>query len=302
MRYFQFSIILVLAAFALNACVDPDTTNLEIAGMFSGSSPRIKERFAQSQEYNNQHGFATIQAPVDHYNVYVHTDTHVRKTTRNIETFLTHLRNDTIAPLAIHLGDVIDAQTNWERMIHAYQDFPKNPNKYDTMMVAVGNHDIYFNQWEVFRGYFATASYYFIVQTPSNFRDIYFVIDSSEGTLGVDQMRWFKDLLKWSDTQDFRHKVVCTHTHLFKRDNSQTPATNYSLEETYELLDLFSKHHIEMYWCGHDHSREISRFRNVECITLGAMLDYATPAFYMIANMGDEIDYRFVQVDKYNNP
>jgi hypothetical protein len=32
------------------------------------------------------------------------------------------------------------------------------------------------------------------------------------------------------------------------------------------------------------------------------MLDYATPAFYMIANMGDEIDYRFVQVDKYNNP
>ena len=53
MRYFQFSIILVLAAFALNACVDPDTTNLEIAGMFSGSSPRIKERFAQSQEYNN---------------------------------------------------------------------------------------------------------------------------------------------------------------------------------------------------------------------------------------------------------
>ena len=86
MRYFQFSIILVLAAFALNACVDPDTTNLEIAGMFSGSSPRIKERFAQSQEYNNQHGFATIQAPVDHYNVYVDTDTHVRKTTRNIET------------------------------------------------------------------------------------------------------------------------------------------------------------------------------------------------------------------------
>ena len=47
----------------------PDT-RLDMVGMFAGSSPTIDERFEQSQQYNQQAGFATIQALTEEYHVY----------------------------------------------------------------------------------------------------------------------------------------------------------------------------------------------------------------------------------------
>ena len=282
----------LVALLAMTAC-GPDA-RLDIPGMFSGSSPKIDDRFEQSQEYNKQRGEIVIQAPVDNYRVYVCTDTHVTKTqvlwTKFIETY----RTDMLCPVAVHLGDIIDAQNYFDEMYNAFQDVPLNPLKKDTLMAVAGNHDIYFKQWSKFLEIFKTCCYYFIVKTPSGAKDLFICYDSADGTLGTKQLNWLRETLEWADKQNFRHIIGCTHTHLFKRDASQGHTSNYTLEETYALLNLLTKHNVKMVWSGHDHSREITKVKGMTCIVVDSMKDEDKKPFYMLVTMGDHIDYEFV--------
>ena len=287
----------ILMSLLLSAC-DPDSTNYDVIGMVAGSSPRIDLRFQDSQAYNEEHGFATIAAPAEDYHIYVCTDTHVDFSRNNWETFINAYRADTLCPVAIHLGDLINAQNHFQYMASALTDLPHNPAKPDTLMALVGNHDIYFNQWSEFLKYWHTGSYYFIVSTPSGQQDLFIVLDSSEGTMGSKQLAWLRDLLSWADTQTFRHRVVCTHTCFFKRDTSQGHTSNYSLEETYTLLNLFCQHQIEMIWTGHDHSREVTQIKSLTAIIVDSIEDKDETPFYMLVDMGQDIDYQFIAVQK----
>ena len=285
---------LFIACFAMTAC-GPDA-RLDMVGMFAGTSPTIDERFEQSQAYNQQHGFATLSAPADDYRVYVCTDTHVTKTQRNWTHFIETYRSDLLCPVAVHLGDVIDAQNHFDEMYSAYQAVPANPAKRDTLMAITGNHDIYFKQWHQFVELFKTCAYYFIVRTPSGAEDLFICYDSADGTVGSKQLAWLTKTLEWAEEQDFRHIVACTHTHFFKRDGSQGHTSNYTIEETYALLNLFSKHGVEMQWSGHDHAREITQVKGMTCIIVDSMKDEDKKPYYMLVTMGEKIGYEFISV------
>ena len=139
----------------MTGCVDPEKSTLDIAGMFNGSSVRVDQRFADSQAINAISGFATVKAHSETYRIFVHSDTHTTDSRNNLEYFIHQYRNALDCPVAIHLGDLTDAQNHWEFMKSAYTDIPQNPNKIggDTLFVALGNHDIYFGQWEKFKKY-----------------------------------------------------------------------------------------------------------------------------------------------------
>lgn len=274
---------------------------LDMVGMFAGTSPTIDERFEESKKYNDSHPFVTLQAPADEYHVYVCTDTHVTKTQNNWTYFIDTYRQDALCPVAVHLGDIIDAQNYFDDMYSAYEAVPHNPLKRDTLMAVAGNHDIYFKQWSEYIKYFKTCYYYFIVQTPSGHKDLFVVYDSADGTVGSKQLKWLKETLEWADKQLFRHIVACTHTHLFKRDSSQGHTSNYTLEETYALLNLLTKHGVEMVWSGHDHSREVTVVRDMTCIVLDSMKDENEHPYYMLVAMGDKIDYTFVHLPQLND-
>ena len=288
------SLFLVLGSI-FTAC-GPDT-RLDMVGMFAGTSPKIDERFTESQVYNNQHGFCTLQAPIEDYHVYVCTDTHITKTQKRWTNFIETYRQDMLCPVAVHLGDIIDAQNYFDEMYSAYQAVPANPAKVDTLMAIAGNHDIYFKQWPQFIELFKTCTYYFIVRTPSGARDLFICYDSADGTVGSKQLQWLTETLQWADTQDFRHIVACTHTHFFKRDYSQGHTSNYTIEETYALLNLFAKHGVEMVWSGHDHAREITKVKGMTCIVVDSMKDGDKNPFYMLVTMGKSISYEFIPVD-----
>ena len=283
---------LIVLASILTSC-GPDA-RLDLAGMFLGSSPKIDERFAESQVYNDSIGFATLQAPSEDYRVYVCTDTHIDTTQVRWTKFIESYRADTLCPVAIHLGDIIDAQNHFDEMYSAYQTVPKNPNKHDTLMAIAGNHDIYFKQWPQFIELFKTCTYYFIVCTPSGKQDLFICYDSADGTLGTKQLEWLKEKLQWAHTLSFRHIIGCTHTHLFKRDGSQGHTSNYTMEETYALLNLFSSHGVDMIWSGHDHAREITRVGGMTCIVVDSMEDDDKHPYYMLVTMGDAISYEFI--------
>ena len=290
------SLFLVLGSI-FTAC-GPDA-RLDMVGMFAGSSPTIDKRFEQSMEYNKQTGYATIQAPSDNYNVYVCTDTHIHHTRKRWEYFINAYRGDKLCPLAVHLGDIIDAITDFGYIEEALEPHPLTailPTKPDTLMAVCGNHDIYFKQWEQFIQTFKRSSYYFIVETPSGAKDLFVVYDSADGTIGSKQLQWLRETLVWAESQTFRHIIACTHTHFFKRDGSQGHTSNYTLEETYALLNLLTEHGVEMLWSGHDHSREITQVKDMTCIVVDSMKDEDKEPYYMLVSMGEKIDYEFVAV------
>lgn len=297
-KYSKISIVglsLIIVGFV--AC-GPDT-RLDMIGMISGTSPTIDKRVEESFKYNEQKGFVTLQAHAEEYHVYVCTDTHITDSRNRWEYFINTYRADELCPVALHLGDIIDAQTDFEYVQEALtlpRENSHNPQKHDTLMAVIGNHDIYFKQWPKYIAAFKTSTYYFIVQTPSGARDLYIITDSADGTIGRKQLKWLTETLQWADTQNFRHIIAASHTHFFKRDNSQTPSSNYNMEEAYTLLNLFASHGVEMLWSGHDHHREITEVKTLTSVVLDSMKDNDEHPFYMLVKMGEKIAYDFVAV------
>ena len=130
------------------------------------------------------------------------------------------------------------------------------------------------------------------------FRSCY---DSADGTLGTKQLAWLKETLEWADTQKFRHIIGCTHTHLFKRDGSQGHTSNYTIEETYALINLYASHGVDMIWSGHDHTREITQISGMTCIVVDSMKDEDKRPYYMLVTMGENIAYEFVPMFEMTN-
>ena len=260
------NILLPIIALLLCAC-NPDTWNLDVVGMVSGSSAGIDQRIDDSFRYNDEHGYPVIYATGESYNVFVATDTHVDRSRTNWKQFISDYHADPDCPLAIHLGDLINAQNHWDYMAEPLSDLPANPLKKDTLLAVAGNHDLYFNQWKEYVQRFKTSTYYAIVRTPAGKQDLYIFIDTGEGFLGKRQTEWLKSTLTWANSQGFRHITVCTHTHLFKRDSSQGHTSNMPLEETYALLHLLKQNNVAMFWCAHDHSREVTNLGNGTALT-----------------------------------
>ncbi|MDY2943769.1 MAG: metallophosphoesterase [Paludibacteraceae bacterium] len=296
--------------------------NYDMAGMFNGSSPEVSTRFEQSMAYNDSVGIPAVVVPTADYRVYVCTDSHIDSVPTNLTTFVQAAAADTLCPLAIHLGDLVNAQEHIPYAVSLLQGLPNllttnHSPLTTTLAITPGNHDIYFNQWDEWRGYFGTSVYWFYTMLPdSTILDRFICLDSAEGTLGTAQLQWLRELLTGdagvspagasplttnhlplTTNHPFRHTVVFTHTHLFKRDNSQGHTSNYAIEETYELTSLLEQGGVDMYWCGHDHSREITQYAGFTAIIVDAIEDHYPLAFYMIADFSDQINYRFIPMD-----
>jgi predicted phosphodiesterase len=294
----NFSIHLISCLLALVGSLTScgDEFRLDLIGNISGTSPRIDQRLADSEKYNAAHPFVTLQAPAEDYHVFVCSDTHVTTGIERWQYFVDAYRQDMLCPVAIHLGDVVDAKNHFDDVYNAFVAIPNNPLKHDTLMVVAGNHDICFSQWPAYLETFKTSTYYFIVQTPQGQQDLYIMFDSAEGTVGSKQLKWLEQTLEWAAGENFRHIIAGTHTHFSKRDNTQGVATNFAMEETYTLLNLFQSKGVDMVWTGHDHSREVTAYQNMVCIIVDSMKDDDKRPCYMVVNMGDKITYDFVAV------
>ncbi len=262
------------------------TPNLDIVGMFYGQSPRNDQRFDESMKINEENGYKTLDIVSDNYVVYVATDMHVDSTWRNTLAWAQAAEADADCPFALVLGDVINAQGNYPHFLEGMNPLTK------PWFCTAGNHDIYFGQWKEYMQYIGSSTYYFVAQTPSC-RDLYICLDTSDGTLGTKQLRWLGTLLEEKSKEDFRHIIVFTHTHMFKRDVSQGHTSNFSIEETYEITDLLSRYKVDWYISGHDHSREITDFKGVKYIIVDTMQDPETNAAYMCVSVGETLQYRF---------
>ena len=294
MKLSNFQILIFSILFLLLPSCNP---NYDLAGFLNGTSPKVSTRFEQSIAYNDSVGVPAVVVPSADYRVYVCTDSHIDSIPTNLTTFVQAAAADTLCPLLLHLGDPVNAQGH---IPYAVSLLTPNQSPLTTFL-ALGNHDIYFNQWDEWRSYFGSSVYWFYTMLPdSTILDRFICLDSAEGTLGTAQLQWLRELLTTNHlplttNHPFRHTIVFTHTHFFRRDHSQQHTSNYAIEETYELTSLLEQGGVDMYWCGHDHSREITDYAGFTSIVVDAIEDHYPPAFYMVATLSDQINYHFIQ-------
>ena len=283
-------ILLISIAVAFVSC--NLTPNLDMVGMFYGQSPRNDARFEESIKYNEENGVCrTLTLPTDEYKVYFSTDMHVDSTWRNLTKWSQLTQADADCYFAIVLGDVINAQGNYPHFLEGMKPLTK------TWFCTAGNHDLYFNQWKDYLQNIGSSTYWFVAHTPSA-KDLYICLDSGDGTLGVKQLDWLRSLLKEKSKEEYRHIIVFTHTHMFKRDASQGHTSNFALEETYEITDLLSRYGVEWYVSGHDHHREITDYKGVKYIIVDTLQDPEPGAAFMIATIGTKLQYEFVNINE----
>lgn len=290
------SIIYIALAAVLAACANEEST-LDMKGMFSPNGETISARFEQSMAYNRTVGDLHFDMQSDDYTIYVCTDSHItKKTHKNLDYFMAQYKAAAAPKLAIHLGDIIDAQKNFEcadSIVHF-----AGQTKADTLLLTIGNHDIYFKQWPICRAYFKTSVYWFDTNNGNKKLDLFICLDTAEGTLGVDQMAWLRNLLEAKSKEGYRRIIVYTHTHFWKLDGSQGHTSNFSLEETYELAALLDEYDVEFVWSGHQHARQSVIYKGVNYLVLDATKDTENGQAYMTVDMGESAIYHYLNYPK----
>ena len=290
-RRLGMTVIVGCLVLLINSC----GKNIDYLGILMTFNESPDERFAQSMEYNNQHGYDKITGVPDDYRVYVMSDIHVDFSTDNLDRFVSDYLADTeAAPFSLCLGDLINATGHFDYFAEHVKPVSDAGRK---IYYTTGNHDIYFDQWPEYFKRFGSSTYWFEVQTVSGYKDLYVAIESASGTLGADQREWLENALKDKQNHGFRHIIVFTHTHFFKKDTSQGHTSNFNMEETYDLLDLFDRYDVSMVLQGHSHSRDLTMFKDVVYLRVDALEDHYPDAFYTILKIGRNINYEFIKVN-----
>jgi len=273
---------LILAAFLAVSC-----GRLEIQNMILPLVPDVNKRVEASLEWNETHPPVTLSAPAD-YRFYACSDIHIIE---DRPVFFQRMADacagDPKAAFYLCLGDLLFGKDHMDWIADVMSSSPA------TGFILVGNHDLLFGLWDTWKELFHSSTYYFFVDTPAG-KDLYIMLDSSSGTLGERQSEWLEDVL--ADVRpSCRHCVVSVHTNILRTDTSQFPSTNFTREETWYLLDLMTRSKVDMMIAGHDHVRDVSSFNGVTYITLDNLKDYSPIASYMTVDVGEGLDYNFVE-------
>ena len=275
MRTLIFAILILL----LSSC------RYDFAGFVSPPSKTVETRFKESLDMNNNDTIISIASAS--YQMALCSDVHVNKTAHNLSILLKEVNSNPDISLMAILGDITDMPGG----MFVAKDTITSANMDIPVKYIVGNHDLYFNQWDDFKECFGSASYYFIVQADT-VSDLFIVLDSGSGTLGNSQLKWLENLLK-SRRHLHRNCTVLTHTHFWDTEMSQFPTGNFTVEETAVLTNLFSKYDVNMVISGHDHTSQVKLFNGVCYIITDAILDESEKWSYLKVTFSDEVSYSF---------
>lgn len=236
----------------------------DLQGFITSSSARVDVRFEQSMLYNQSQS-ETHLTTSEEYTVYVCSDSHLTTDSQYVTAFAKAYKSDTTCRLTIHLGDLISGQNHHEQFFKAMAIKPAGYRVgKDTAFYTIGNHDLFFNQWECYKQHVPTTFYWFDTRTEMGKKlDLFVCIDTGEGTVGRKGIQWLREVLESKNKESYRHIVVFTHTHFFGSGSEQALTSGLALEEVHELTGLFQTYGVSEVWNGHVHESKHEQFGDV---------------------------------------
>ncbi|MCQ2155222.1 MAG: metallophosphoesterase [Bacteroidales bacterium] len=257
--------------------------SFDFAGFFGVTGPAVDERFAASVKLLEKEPVPDITVSSDEYRMILVTDIHSDGKDDKPDRFVSAcLAEEGVEKTVICLGDMVNGRDCHSGVFSKLQPVSQAPWRF---LNALGNHDTYFKEFDTFKEYWPLTTYTFNVNLPSGRKDFFICLDSADGACGVLQRQWVENILKEASGK-YRNIYVLTHTNFFNTDNTQLTSGNFSLEETYDLMSLFSTYGVKCVLTGHDHHFEKCVFRGVTYYTFNALcLD---PGSYYKLTFGEE--------------
>ena len=280
-QYRKITALLFTISITFSSC-----ENVDLTGIVT-SKESVNQRFEQSMEWNAQHPYREIIVPSDDYYILTMSDSHIGGT-KNLDVFLTDAKNINSSAVVM-VGDLTTGHAE------DYTLFQQHIPIQDTLtsFQITGNHDLYFDGWEQFFSRFGSSTYIFTIKT-SEATDLFICLDTGGGTIGNNQLDWLKEILQ-NTRPNYRRCIVLTHNNLFRFRH--TASTNPLVEELHVLIELFTKHEVDMVITGHDHKKSADKFGNTTYIVMDALLDgFSNPGYFKLNVKNGTIEYKFVNL------
>lgn len=251
------------------ALVCASCSKYDFGGMIAAGSS-VQERFDNSMALPDRDSHpGTVATPGDGYRFLVATDFHLRGEDDwdRLGRFLSRVRSESFL-LGTLLGDYMyEAGSSLERLSDSLR-----PREEVTFVTAIGNHEVYKDGYQkTYRAVFGATCYALRVESAGCF-DLFIVLDSANGTLGIRQYDWLESVLA-NERPGARHCFVCTHANFFSPPGYLDVISTYPVDEMMKVLNLFSKHRVTAVFTGHSHVRDETTLRGVKYITVGSWCD-----------------------------
>lgn len=154
---------------------------------------------------------------------------------------------------------------------------------------SIGNHDIFFQRWHVWRDIIGSTSYRIDGKNTT-----LFFLDSANAFLGTEQLNWLEKELKTAN----EHIFIFTHVNLFvKHITSEQQFTD--VRERARVMSILADHGVTAIFMGHSHKRNINSAGNVKYINIE---DFKSSKVYCRVKVSPEgVEYSFIKLGTQKN-
>ena len=260
----------ILLCFAALGC------RVDMGGLFGSSDldKRLKEK--NNFTFLNTVGGTTVPLG-DEYSFIVITDTHIEGgDAHGLENIKTVIEDNPQIRFAAFCGDI--TQTGAEQDINKFIDIARSLSI--PVYPVIGNHDIYFGNWSVWKKLIGSTSYRVNGDSAA-----LFILDSANGFLGKEQLDWLENELKSKNGRVF----VFSHHNLFvsPAGGAQQLA---DIKERARIVSLLSGK-CDIMFTGHSHERQIKEAGGVLYINIEDFITNKTYCLVSVKKTG--ISYEF---------
>jgi len=268
----------ILFLFLFFACLIISCDYVDLAGLFGSND--LDERLKEKDNFvylTTERG--DLSSVGGSYSFIVMTDTHVENGD------ITDLKK--IAPVItpnnvkfiVNLGDI--SQNGKEEDIKAVTEYTKTIGV--PYYPVIGNHDIYFGNWSVWKQYIGSTRY------RVDGKDFtLFILDSANAFIGNAQVDWLEREL---ENIPAGNKVfVFTHSDFFVQDSIKIQQT-YDLAERARIMSILHNKGNGYVFMGHSHERVEKEFGGIKYVSIE---DYKSTLVYCLVKVTSTgVSYEF---------
>ena len=250
--------------------------NVDLLGLFVSSDldERLKDK--DNLKLINDKGWTELSLG-DEYSFIVVSDTHIEDgNAKGFDRLAGVIQADPSIKFIIVLGDITQygSAKDIDTFLKAADSFgiPYYP--------VIGNHDVYFGNWSVWREKIGSTSYRI-----NGGNTTLFILDSANSFFGKEQLNWLEREMQTANNRVF----VFTHSPLFVKG----PVDMQQITDTKERARIVSilRNKCDIMFMGHLHKRIITETGNVRYISIEDFVD--AKAYCVVTVSAGGVDYKF---------